>query len=131
MLLPNGKGGYKLLRVATFPNGIKDVDQLLNTEGGDARYERMIAEARPGMTWMIDHLDSPELHPGRDLSTPQGAQEAVEDIVDTLARQPAIARMRYVRELAVKLGMPEAQLRQALNETVRERRARHGRKGNR
>lgn len=108
--------GEPIIKVATLPNGIKDVDQLLNTAGGDAAYEAMIRNALPAPSWMISHLDQ-----RHDLATVKGAVDACEDMVDMLLRQHPIARARYVRELAVKIGEDEADVRRTLNEAIRDR----------
>lgn len=105
-----------IIKVATLPSGIKDVDQLLNSPGGVARYERMIAEAVPAPSWMIGHLDQ-----RHDLDTIKGAVDACEDMVDVLLRQHPIARARYIHELAAKLGEDEADVRRMLNEAIRDR----------
>jgi hypothetical protein len=105
-----------IIRVATLPTGIKDVDQLLSADGGDAQYERMVAEAEPAPLWMIHHLEQ-----RHDLGTVQGAVDACEDMVDVLLRQPPVARARYVRELAAKIGEDEHTVRQTLNEAIRDR----------
>jgi hypothetical protein len=83
---------------------------------GDAAYERMIAEAKPAPSWMISNLDQ-----RHDLRSIKGAVDAVEDMVDVLLRQPPVARARYVRELAAKLGEDERTVRQTLNEAIRDR----------
>ena len=46
---------------------------------------------------------------------------ACEDMVDSLLNQPPIARGQYVRELAEKLEVPEREIRQTLNQVLRER----------
>jgi DNA primase len=105
-----------VLKVATMPTGIKDVADLLNSPGGAARYEQMIRDAKPHVSWMIDHLDH-----RHDLASPVGASDAAADIVDVLLGQPPVARARYVRELAAKLGEDERTIRQTLNDVLRER----------
>ena len=104
-----------LLRVATLPKG-KDVDELLRMEGGPALFQRAIDEAPTATAWMIEHLDD-----RHDLSLPEGKQEAAEDMVLHLASLPAIERGEYVRQLAQTLGVPESDLRMALNECWRDR----------
>lgn len=106
-----------ILKVATIPPPAKDVDELLRLPGGDARYEQMIAEAKPFPAWMIDHIEDR----GHDLATPHGKQDAAEDMVATLTSLPAIERGEYVKRFAVKLGIPLTDLRAALNECWKER----------
>lgn len=108
------------VRVAQIPPPNKDVAELLQSTDGDAQYETMIREARPGPSWMIAHLDDVR---GHDLNTLQGEIAACEDMVDVLLRQHPIARSRYVRELAAKLGVGEREIRQTLNQALREREA--------
>lgn len=105
-----------VLKVATMPNGVKDVADLLQSENGPAMYEAMIRNARPATSWMIDHLDT-----RHDLTQPQGKVDACADIVDVLLGQPPVARAAYVKELSEKLGVPERDLRMQLNESVLER----------
>lgn len=105
-----------IIKVATLPKGVKDVDDLLSSDGGDTAYELMIAEAKPAPSWMISNLDQ-----RHDLTTPYGAADACEDMVDVLLRQPPVARARYVRELAAKIGEDERTVRQTLNEAIRDR----------
>lgn len=106
------------VKVAEIPKPYHDICDLLNAEGGDAMYEAMIANARPGPSWMIDHLDDVR---GHDLTRLSGTVEACEDMLDTLIRQPPIARSVYVRELAEKLEVPERDIRQTLNAALLER----------
>jgi DNA primase len=113
-----GRPHHVELRVAQIPAPSKDVAELLKREGGAAAYEAMIADARPGPSWLIAHLDDVA---GHDLSTVQGEVAACEDMVDVLLRQHPIARSQYVRELAEKLGVGEHEIRQTLNQTVRDR----------
>jgi DNA primase len=106
------------VKVAELPRGVKDVADLLNTPGGGEAFGAMIRNARDGPLWMIDHLEDVR---GHDLTTLQGTVAACEDMVDTLLRQPPIARSAYVRALAQKLEVPEVEIRQTLNQTLAER----------
>lgn len=93
--------GELIIKVAQIPKPFKDVDELLQSEGGDVAYQAMIADAAPSVSWMIAHLEDVR---GHDLTTAKGAVDAAEDMVDVLLRQHPIARMRYARELAEVLG---------------------------
>jgi DNA primase len=106
------------VKVAEFPRGYKDVADLLNTPGGGEAFGAMIRNARDGPLWMIDHLEDVR---GHDLTTLKGTVDACEDMIDTLLRQPPIARSVYVRELAQKLEVPEREIRQTLNQVLAER----------
>ncbi len=106
------------VRVAEIPRPYKDVADLLASNDGAAKYEAMIRNARPGQSWMIAHLDDVR---GHDLTTLEGTVRACEDMVDSLLNQPPIARGQYVRELAEKLEVPEREIRQTLNQVLRER----------
>lgn len=106
------------VKVAEFPRGYKDVADLLNTPGGGEAFGDMIRNARDGPLWMIDHLEDVR---GHDLTTLKGTVDACEDMIDTLLRQPPIARSVYVRELAQKLEVPEREIRQTLNQVLAER----------
>jgi DNA primase len=109
------------VKVAEYPEGFRgDVADLLSLPDGPALFGQMIRNARPGPSWMISHVDEVM---GHDLTTTRGQVDACEDMVDVLLRQPPIARSKYVRELAEKLEVPEHEIRQTLNEVVRERRA--------
>lgn len=108
--------GEPIIKVATLPLGVKDVDELLRGEGGDAAYEAMIRDAVPAPTWMIGHLDA-----RHDLTTVKGAVDACEDMVDVLLRQHPAARARYMRELAAKIGEDESVIREMLSDAVRDR----------
>lgn len=105
-----------VIKVATLPAGVKDVDELLNTAGGDAAYERMIVEAVPAPSWMIGHLEQ-----RHNLTTPNGAEAACEDIIDVLLRQHPVARFRYARELAQILDVPIESVDDMLQNVVLER----------
>lgn len=106
------------LKVAEIPAPHKDVAELLAVDGGEARYEAMIREARPGLMWMIDHLEDVR---GHDLTTTEGLVNACEDLVDALLSQPPIARGQYVRELAQKMEIPEQDIRDTLGLVMKER----------
>lgn len=107
------------VKVAEYPSGFRgDVADLLNLPGGPEMFGAMIRNARPGPSWMIDHLEDVR---GHDLTTLEGTVDACEDMIDTLLRQPPIARSAYVRELAQKLEVPEREIRQTLNQVVAER----------
>ena len=72
------------MRVAQIPRPYKDVDDLLRSEDGDAKYEAMIRGALPAPAWMIDKLDT-----RHDLATIEDhfalAIEALEPVFDKLA----------------------------------------------
>lgn len=107
------------LKVAEYPEGFQgDIADLLNSPGGGEAFGAMIRNARPGPSWMIKNLEEVR---GHDLTTLQGTVDACEDMVDTLLHQPPIARAAYVRELAQKLEVPEAEIRQTLNQCLKER----------
>lgn len=106
------------VRVAEIPRPYKDVAELLERDDGEARYEAMIREARPGLAWMIAHLDDVR---GHDLASLEGTIAACEDLVEILVQQHPIARGHYVREFAARLGVDEREVRQALNEAVLRR----------
>lgn len=106
------------VKVADIPQPYKDVAELLVSSDGPAKYEAMIRNARPGLSWMIAHLD--DVH-HRNLKTLEGTVLACEDMVDALLNQPPIARGQYVRELSEKLQVPEREIRQTLNQVIRER----------
>lgn len=99
------------LRVAEIPRPYKDVDELLRSAGGKA-FERMIAYARHAPAWMIDNLEN---H-GYDLVSIEGKQDAADAMLDTFLSLPPIERGGYVRRLAERLEISEAELRQSLNE---------------
>lgn len=97
--------------------GYKDpADLFENHPDPGPVWERMIANAKPATSWAIDHLD--ERH---NLTTPNGASDACADMVDALLNQPPVARARYIRELAKKLGEDEHWIRATLNDAIRER----------
>lgn len=107
------------LKVAEYPAGFQgDVADLLNTPGGPEAFGMMIRNARPGPSWMIANLGDVEGVSEHDLTTLDGTVAACEDMVDTLLRQPPIARSAYVRELAEKLEVPEREIRQTLNQAI-------------
>ena len=107
------------VKVAEYPEGFQgDVADLLNTPGGPAAFGAMIRNARPGPLWMIDHLEDTR---GHDLSSAYGKDRAAADLVDVLLAQPPIARAEYVRALAARLEVDEREVRQTLNEVLRER----------
>lgn len=105
-----------VIKVATLPAGVKDVDDLLKLDGGDQAYERMIAEAKPAVSWMIDNL-----HQRHKLDEPQGAANGVEDLVDVLLRQHPVARFRYARELAARLDVPIEGVWESLQDAILDR----------
>ena len=108
------------LKVAEYPDGFDgDVADLLNTPGGPEAFGAMIRNARPGPSWMIEHVDDVG---GLDLSTVEGKVAATEDLVDMLLHQPPIAREKYVAELAEKLGCSQAAIKETLDETLALRR---------
>lgn len=107
------------VRVAEYPPGFRgDVADLLNTPGGPEAFGAMIRNARPGPSWMIAHVGEVK---GHDLTTVDGKVGACEDMIDTLLHQPPIARSAYVRELAECLEVPEREIRQTLNQVLKER----------
>lgn len=108
--------GEPSLRVATVPEPHKDVDDLLRSEDGPAKFEAMVNAARPAPSWMIDHLDT-----RHDLSSPNGAAAATEDMLDLLIRQHPVARFRYARELSTKLGVPLEAVSTMLKDALLER----------
>jgi hypothetical protein len=89
------------VRVARIPYPFKDVDELLQSSGGDARYERMVAEAKPAVEWMIDCAPLP--------GSPRFGR-----LGRALAKLGPIEQEAHVRLLAQRLSMPEAPLRAAL-----------------
>lgn len=108
------------IKVADIPPPHKDVADLLTSEGGDAKYEEMIANARPGPSWMIAHLDDVGHH---QLETVEGQVAASHDMVDILLRQHPVARERYAAELAEKLGCSVGAIKETLDEALGLRRA--------
>jgi hypothetical protein len=78
----------------------------------------MVREARDSTVWMIQHLDDVR---GHNLADIHGKAAAAVDMVDVLLAQPPVARAEYVRVLAAKLGVGEREVRQTLNEVVRDR----------
>ena len=105
------------LRVMEHPPGYDDpADLFLRHPNPGEAWEKMIREAKPAVSWMISKLDA-----RYDLESPTGASDACYDMVDMLLRHPPVARARYVRELAAKIGEDERTVRQTLNEIVKER----------
>jgi DNA primase len=99
------------VRVATFPHPYKDVSDLIAGAGPDA-FGRMIQAAKPASEWIVDNVADL----GTPLDTPEGKQRAAELLFEMLAALPAIERDARVRQLARRLDLPEAVLRQTLNE---------------
>lgn len=111
------------LKVAEFPEGVKDVADLLNTPGGAEAFGAMIRNAKPGPSWMIENVGSIPDVSEHDLTTLDGKVDAAEDLVDILLHQHPIAREKYVKELADRLKCSEAAIKEMLDETLQIRQA--------
>lgn len=104
------------VKVFEYPEGVKDVDEVLSKLGADA-FAQMLATARPHTSWVIQHVDSF----GPTLETPEGQQEAAELLLEMLACLPVIERAARVKEFAQRCGITEDLLRRALNEIYAKR----------
>lgn len=111
------------VRVATIPAPYKDPADLIQGAGADA-FGQVIRAAQPASAWVVDHVEDL----GADLHTPEGQTGVAELLFDMLLALPAIERDARVQQLAKRVDLPPALLRQALNELyLRRRRARSGR----
>jgi ribosomal protein L37AE/L43A len=101
-----------VMRIMQMPKEHKDAaDLFLNAPNAGEIWERMVREAKPAMSWMIEHLDK-----RFDLTTPSGKAEAATGMLDMLVHQPPIERGYHVRELAQKLEAHEDDVREHLND---------------
>lgn len=114
------KAHPKRLKVLTYPNGVKDACDLFDQYGdaGVPMFQNALDKAQPWVAWVIDTIEQ-----DHNIATPEGKDEAVEDLCETLARLTPFERSARVQELAAKLDASEFEIRRALNETYA---ARHG-----
>lgn len=108
------------LKVMTIPGGFKDAAELFQAAGDSAIpvWQAAVDNAQPWVAWMIDTVDTVG---GFDTRSPEGQQDAVEDVCDAIAHLPAIERSARVQQLAAKLGLDELTVRRALREIYMDR----------
>lgn len=89
------------IKVANMPDGVKDVAELLNSDGGEQAYERMIAEAQPAMVWMVEHIAEKY-----ELESLDALEKACDFLVQFLVAEHPVARAKYIEQIAAKLDAP-------------------------
>lgn len=102
------------IKIMTLPPETDPADLFLLPNGCEL-WERAVREAKPAMSWSIARLDN--MH---DLASVRGKIAAARSMLDSLIRCSPIERSTYVRELADKLDVREADLRATLNEQFSE-----------
>ena len=105
----------KRLKVLTYPSGVKDASDLFDQYGdaGVEMFQNALDNAKPWVAWVIDTIEQ-----DHDIATPEGKDEVVEDLCETLAHLTPFERTARVQELAAKLDASEFEIRRALNEQV-------------
>ena len=102
-----------------YPPGYKDANDLFTrAENAGAIWERMIRDAKPSATWLIDGLSGKH-----DLSTAGGKCDAAADMFTMLLGMTPIERDHYTAQLAITLDVERHALRQHLNELYLQWRA--------
>ena len=101
------------IKIATIPQPYKDVAELLDSDGGDAKYEHMVATATPAMYWMIEHISDKY-----DLSAPAGLVRACDYVLEFMVQEHPAARAKYIEALAAKLEVPEQSVWEAFSDML-------------
>lgn len=105
--------GNVTLKTAIIPKPYKDVDELLRSEGGDAKYEHMIATAQPSMAWMVAHIST-----RFDLDALDGLSQATDYLLEFLVAEHPVARAKYIQQIAAKLECPESSVWEAFYDMI-------------
>ncbi|MGI6075370.1 MAG: DNA primase [Pyramidobacter sp.] len=113
------RGMYVLQRaglqvyVVRFPGG-KDPDEMLQSQGGDALFDKALEKAQP---LVLHHIS---LY--RAAAETEGGAKAAEDLLTSLAQLSAVELAPYMQELGHALGLPDYQLASELHRLRRGRR---------
>ena len=112
------RGMYVLQRaglqvyVVRFPGG-KDPDEMLQSQDGDAMFDRAVEEAQP---LVLHHIS---LY--RAAAQTEGGAKAAEDLLGSLAQLSAVELAPHMQELGHALGLPDYQLASELHRLRRGR----------
>lgn len=114
----NLRGMYILQRaglqvfVVQFPGG-KDPDEMLQTETGDAEFDKALDEALPLVRYHISLF--------KEAAKKDGETRAAEDLLTGMAQLPPVELAPYMQEIAHAVGIPGYQLADELNRMRRGR----------
>jgi hypothetical protein len=102
------------IKIAVFPPGVKDADQLLNSPGGDAAWEKMIREAKDAKVWLIDDMATK-----MDFqNNPHDRHDMVQWFVDIMADEDDDKLGFYLHHLSDVMGIHEEVLAASCNDIL-------------